>query len=100
MALSCHDRRLMSRLAFGRGWNSQAKLFSVRDFAGHKVAALSFGFAATVTGDSDIVATAAAPEGAGNNDAQRTSAISRLLKEDLIIETVSEPIGNGGLNLA
>lgn len=52
-----------------------------------------------MTGDNDIVVTAAVARLAGSNDEHQTSAISRPLKEDLIIETVSEPIGNVWLNL-
>jgi hypothetical protein len=93
-ALSCHDRQLMSSLAFRRGWPTQLKMFSVRGFASHKVAALCFGFAAPVTVDSATAAIGAAPKPAGSNGELRTSVISRVLKEKLIIETISEPTGN------
>ncbi len=90
----------MSSLAFGREWHIQAKLFCVRGFAGLKAVALSFGSAATVTGDSSIAATTAGPKGVGSSGAPRISDISGVLKEGLITETVREPTGNGGPNPA
>ncbi|HEV8486622.1 MAG TPA: hypothetical protein VGV87_23955 [Blastocatellia bacterium] len=84
----------MSSLAFGRGWYEPLKLFSARDFASHQVAAPCFGFAAAVTADSGTVAIGAAPKLGASNGELRTSVISRVLKEDLIIEPVSGPIGN------
>jgi hypothetical protein len=100
MALSCHDQRPMSSLAFGREWNTQAKLFFVRGFAGLKVVALSFGSAATVIGDSSIAVIPVVAKDADSSDVLQTFATSRVLKEGSIIETVNEPTGNGGLNLA
>lgn len=96
MALSCHDRPLMSSLAFGREWSIQAKLFFVRGFVGLNIAALSFGSADIVIADSSIAATSAAPKGAASSDALRTSVISRASKESSITETVRGPTGNGG----
>ena len=93
-ALGCHDRRLMSSLAFRRGWYKQLKMFSVRDFASHQVAALCFGFAAAVTAGSATAVIVAVPKLAGNNCELRTSVISRVLKEELIIEAISGLTGN------
>ena len=84
----------MSSLAFRRGWYKQLKMFSVRDCASHPVAALCFGFAAAVTAGSATAAIGAAPKLAGNNGELRTSVISRVLKEKLIIDTISGPTGN------
>jgi len=92
--LGCHDRRLMSSLAFRRGWYKQLKMFSVRDSASHPVAALCFGFAAAVTAGSATAAIGAAPKLAGNNCELRTSVISRVLREELIIEAISGLTGN------
>jgi hypothetical protein len=64
------------------------------------VVALSFGFAATVTGDSSIAVIPVVAKDAGSSDALRTFATSRVLKEGSIIETVNVPTGSGGLNLA
>ena len=100
MALSCHDRPLMSSLAFGREWSIQANSFCVRGFAGLKIAALSFGSADIVIADSSIAATSAASKGAASSDALQTSVISRVSKEGSIIETVNEPTGNGGTDPA
>jgi len=95
MALSCHDRQLMSSLAFGREWHIQAKLFYVRGFAVLIVAAFLSGSAAPATGDSSIAATAAAPRGAVSSDAPQTCVISGALKENSITVIVREPTGNG-----
>jgi hypothetical protein len=84
----------MSSLAFRRGWYKQLKLFSVRDFASHEVAALCFGFAAAVTAGSATAVIGAAPKPAGSNGEPQTSVISRLQKEEPIIETISGLTGN------
>ncbi|PYV29459.1 MAG: hypothetical protein DMG09_29950 [Acidobacteria bacterium] len=84
----------MSSLAFRRGWYKQLKMFSVRDCASHPVAALCFGFAAAVTAGSATAAIAAAPKLAGNNGEPRTAVISRVLREELIIEAISGLTGN------
>jgi hypothetical protein len=100
MTLGCHDRRPLSSLAFGRGWNLQLKLFCVRDFAAQGIAALSFGSAGVAIGDSSTAVIAVASRPAVNNGVLQTSAISRAPREGLIIEIVSEPIGNAWWKLA
>ncbi len=95
MALSCHDRPLMSSLAFGREWHIQMKLFCVRGFAGPKTAAFLSGSAVPATGDSSIAATGAAPKGAVSSDVPQTSVISGVWKEGSITGTASVRTGSG-----
>ena len=95
MALSCHDVWPMSSLAFGREWHTQAKLFCVRDFAGHKVAEVLSGSAATVIAAISIAAISAAPKDAASSVVLQTCVISKASKEDSITGTASRHTGSG-----
>ena len=93
MAKGCHDRQLVSSLAFGRGWNRHRMLLCVRDFAAQKDAAFCSAFAAAVTAGSSTAAIGAGSRRAGNNAAPQTFVISRARKEGWIIEIASAPTG-------
>ncbi len=100
MTLGCHDQRLLSSLAFGRGWHLQLKLFCVRDFAARAVAVQFSGSAGIVIVGSSTAAIAVARRPAASNGGLPTSAIREAPRDGLIIETVSEPIVSAGLKLA
>ena len=100
MDLGCHDWRLMSSLAFGREWITQAKLFCVKEFAGLKAVALFSGSVATVTGGSSIAATLVVLKVVDSIDGLPTSDISRASKESSITATVREPTGTDRLHPA
>ena len=100
VTLGCHDRRLLSSLAFRRGWHQQLKLFCVRDFAAQGNAALSSGFAGVVIVGSSTAAIAVAPSPAVSNGGLPTSATSKAPRGTLITEIVSEPIVGAWLKLA
>jgi len=54
MALSCHDRPLMSTLAFGRGRAYTGEVVLRHRFCRVQRLALLFGFAATVVAEEDV----------------------------------------------
>lgn len=100
VTLGCHERWLLSSLAFGRGWSLLLKLFCVRDFAAQANAALSSGSASVVIVGSSTAVIAVARRPAVSNGGPPTAAISKAPKGGLIIETVSEPIVSARFELA
>jgi len=70
-------------------------LFFFKGFAAQKDAGLFSGSAVTAIGDIVIAATAAVAKPAVSNGELPTVVISKVWKEDWIIEIASGPIGNG-----
>jgi glycerol-3-phosphate acyltransferase PlsY len=70
-------------------------MFCVKGFAGGKGVARYFGFAAAVTGASNIAATIAAAKRGGSSVEQQTSVIGKVQRGDLINGIDSRPIGRG-----
>ena len=76
------------------------KMFSGKEFADGASAVQSSGSAATMIAAIATAVTVAGKKRAGNSGGQLTFDINKLLREDLIIETVSGPIADGRRKIA
>ena len=76
------------------------KMFSDKEFADGGNAVRSFGSAAAAIVAIAIAVTVAGKKRAGNSGEQLIFDINGLLREGLIIETVSEPIADGRRKIA
>ena len=97
--LSCHDRQLLSSLAFEREWKKQPKMFSDKGFADGANVARSSGSAVVMIVVIVTAVTGVGKNHAANNVVQRTSVTENPQKQDLTKGIVSVPIDDASRNI-